>query len=243
MADRAVGVGLSALADTASLQGHQTAEKQVVGDLRTHLSVARSPGRYEHYVKPVVDRVGGFILTLLTLPFVAVVVLAIRASMGGPALFTQQRAGKHGHPFTVYKFRTMLPDSRTEQIVHPGTERRRVHKSPNDPRVTPLGNFLRKWSIDEIPQFWNVALGHMSLVGPRPELVEIVETKYEDWQHRRHVVKPGVTGIWQISDQRQGLMFEATEIDLEYLDKISLTTDLKILLLTVPAALGYRRGF
>ncbi|MBK5268128.1 MAG: sugar transferase, partial [Acidimicrobiia bacterium] len=228
MADRAVGVGVSAVADTASLTGHQD---QNPSDTRANLSVARVPGTYEHYVKPVVDRVGGFILTLLILPIVAVVVVAIRASMGGPALFTQQRVGKHGQPFTVYKFRTMLPDSRTIQAAYSGPDRRRVHKSHNDPRVTPLGDFLRKWSIDEIPQFWNVALGQMSLVGPRPELVEIVETKYEDWQHRRHVVKPGVTGIWQISDQRQGLMFEATAVDLEYLDQVSLATDLKILLL------------
>jgi len=201
------------------------------------------PGAYERFVKPLTDRAGGTILSLLTLPVVVLVVPAIWTTMGRPAIFTQRRAGKHGEPFTMYKLRTMLSDRRVHQLPFEGPDGRLVHKSPNDPRITRLGKFLRKWSLDEIPQFWNVALGHMSLVGPRPELVEIVEGKYEAWQHQRHVVKPGVTGIWQISDQRQGLMYHATQIDMHYLDRISLLTDLKILLLTVPAALGYRRGF
>jgi len=98
-------------------------------------------------------------------------------------------------------------------------------------------------SLDEIPQLVNVALGQMSLVGPRPELVEIVDTKYEPWQHQRHAVKPGLTGLWQISTQRQELMYQATEIDLEYLSRISLREDLRILALTIPAALGKRSSF
>ena len=203
---------------------------------------AHKPGEYERFAKPALDRVGGVALSLLSLPVVALIVLAIWATAGRPAIFTQSRVGKQGEPFTLFKFRTMLPDKRRQQVPFDGPESRRVHKSPDDPRVTRVGNFLRKWSLDEIPQFWNVALGQLSLVGPRPEIVEVVETKYESWQHQRHVVKPGVTGLWQISDQREGLMYQHTDIDLHYLDQISLNTDLKILLLTVPAALGYRKG-
>ena len=111
-------------------------------------------------------------------------------------------------------------------------------------RATPSsGRTLRKWSLDEIPQFWNVALGHMSLVGPRPELVEIVEAKYEPWQHVRHAVKPGVTGLWQISARDNGkLMYECTQTDIEYIQNITFWGDLKILLWTVPSALGRRKG-
>ncbi len=106
-----------------------------------------------------------------------------------------------------------------------------------------MGRFLRRWSLDEIPQFWNVLLGHMSLVGPRPELVEIVETRYEPWQHRRHAVKPGITGLWQVSARSaEELMFERTDIDLHYVDNVTFTHDAKILLQTIPAALGLRKG-
>jgi lipopolysaccharide/colanic/teichoic acid biosynthesis glycosyltransferase len=201
-----------------------------------------TPSLYERLGKPVFDRVGGFVLSLVTLPLVLLLVVAIWATMGRPAIFAQQRVGKDGKPFTLFKFRTMVPDRRIRQRILGGRDRRLVHKSPDDPRVTQLGAFLRKWSLDEIPQLWNVVLGHMSLVGPRPELREIVETKYAIWQHQRHAVKPGVTGIWQISDQRQGLMLNATHIDLLYVDRISFFVDLQILLLTLPAAVGYRRS-
>lgn len=196
---------------------------------------------YARFIKPMFDHVAGAVLAVTTFPIVLAIAAAIMARMGRPAIFTQQRVGRHGRPFTLYKFRTMIPDRRSAQIPFPGPDRRRVHKSPKDPRVTPLGRFLRKWSLDELPQLWNVAMGHMSLVGPRPELVEIVESKYEPWQHQRHVVKPGVTGLWQISDQREALMYLATDVDLLYVERLSLATDIRILLLTIPAVLGHRR--
>ena len=172
----------------------------------------------------------------------SVLVVAIWLSMGPPAIYTPRRVGKAGRPFTMYKLRTMLADRRVEQTAFDGQDRRRVHKSHNDPRITRFGRFLRKWSLDETPQFFNVVLGQMSLVGPRPELVEIVETKYEGWQHARHTVKPGITGLWQISEQPQELMYQATEVDLRYIDRISLREDVRILALTIPAALGKRRS-
>jgi lipopolysaccharide/colanic/teichoic acid biosynthesis glycosyltransferase len=224
---------------------NQDDSSELVIDLRPepgHLQRApHEPTRYERFVKPAFDRIAGAVLSLLTLPVVGIVVVAIWATMGRPAIFSQQRIGQGGTPFTLFKFRSMVPDRRIQQTPFAGEERRRVHKSPDDPRVTAVGAFIRKWSLDEIPQFWNVVRGQMSLVGPRPELLEIVESKYEAWQHQRHAVKPGVTGIWQISDQRQGLMLNATRIDLHYLDRISFLFDLRILLLTAPAAFGYRR--
>lgn len=210
--------------------------------LSTDQNPVAAESAYVRLIKPVLDRVTGMLLSIATLPLVAIISVLIHRSMGRPVFFLQQRVGRDGKPFIVFKFRTMLPDRRKAQVPFEGPDRRKVHKSPNDPRVTPLGAFLRRWSLDEVPQFWNVAMGHMSLVGPRPELVEIVETKYEPRQHRRHVVKPGVTGLWQISAQREDLMYEATAIDLAYVDSISPTTDLKILARTMPAVLGFRRS-
>ena len=196
---------------------------------------------YQRFLKPVIDRLGGVLLSLLTLPVLAVVVPLIWWKLGRPAIFKQTRVGVHGQEFTVYKLRTMRPDRRKNTVPFDGTDRRVNHKSPDDPRHVPLGRVLRKWSLDEIPQFWNVALGHMSLVGPRPELPHVV-AGYQDWQHRRHDVKPGITGLWQVSERGDIPMHEATDVDLEYVKSVSLWSDLRILFLTVPAALGTRKG-
>jgi len=207
--------------------------------------VAAEPslGTYGRFFKPVLDRVGGVVLSILTLPIVLWIVVSLWITIGRPAIFKQKRVGRDGFVFTVYKFRTMHPDRRERNIEWSEQERRLIHKSENDPRHTLLGRTLRKWSLDEIPQFWNVALGQMSLVGPRPELVEIVEAKYEPWQHLRHAVKPGVTGLWQTSARDNGkLMYECTETDIDYLNNITFWGDLKILLRTVPAAIGEHKG-
>ena len=215
-----------------------------IGNDQPHLAVVpdwHEPGRYQRYLKPLMDRLGGITLSLLTLPILMVVVPLIWMKLGRPAIFKQQRIGLHGREFTVYKLRTMLPDRRRRVVPFDGVDRRVNHKSPDDPRHVPLGRFLRKWSLDEIPQFWNVALGQMSLVGPRPELPHIVG-RYESWQHRRHQVKPGVTGLWQVSERGDIPMHEATDVDIAYVEGISLRMDLRVLLLTVPAALGSNKG-
>ncbi len=218
-------------------------ESRDEGRSRDHIRVigGTTPGPYQRWVKPVLDRLAGVVLSVVTLPIVAVIVPAIWATMGRPAIFKQERVGLHGRPFTVYKFRTMGHDRRAEERPIDGPDRRINHKSPDDPRHTPLGRFLRKWSLDEVPQFWNVARGEMSLVGPRPELPSIVR-RYEPWQHRRHEVRPGVTGLWQVSARGEIPMHEATAIDIEYVDNVTFLGDLKILALTLPAALGMRRG-
>jgi lipopolysaccharide/colanic/teichoic acid biosynthesis glycosyltransferase len=204
--------------------------------------VRRSPTRYEVYVKPVLDRIGGVLLLLLTTPLTLVAAVAIRRTMGSPVILRQERVGKLGAVFTIYKFRTMEPDRRVRVMPGFGEDRRRTHKHPNDPRLTTVGRFLRRWSLDELPQFWNVVRGEMSLVGPRPEMPSVV-AKYEPWQHARHLVKPGITGLWQISERGDRMMHEATETDLVYMEQISLATDLRIMFLTPLAALGLRRGY
>jgi lipopolysaccharide/colanic/teichoic acid biosynthesis glycosyltransferase len=204
--------------------------------------VRRVPTRYETYLKPVLDRLGGILLVVLTSPLLLVGAVAVRRTMGSPVFLRQERVGQSGAVFTIYKFRTMEPDRRVQDLPMIGGDRRRTHKHPNDPRLTPVGRFLRKWSLDELPQFWNVVRGDMSLVGPRPEMPAIV-AGYEPWQHARHWVKPGITGLWQISERGDRMMHECTETDLVYLDEISLKSDLKILALTPLAALGLRRGY
>lgn len=205
----------------------------------------RAIGHYEHFVKPVIDRLVALLLCTALAPVMLAVGIAVAVRLGSPVLLRQPRVGKGGREFRVYKFRTMTPDRRTgaDDAGEWGGECRRIsHKSPDDPRLVPLGRFLRAWSLDELPQLFNVLLGDMSLVGPRPEMVAIV-SRYEDWQHQRHVVKPGMTGLWQISERGNGLMHERTDVDLEYVQRVSLRTDLKILLFTIPAALGMHKGY
>lgn len=198
-------------------------------------------GVYEASIKPVLDRVAGVTLSIITFPLVLVIVIAIWSSLGRPAIFKQVRVGRFGREFTVYKFRTMGHDRRLDDVGITHIDRRVNHKSADDPRHTNLGRTLRKWSLDEIPQFWNMALGDMSLVGPRPELPHIVGD-YEPWQHRRHEVKPGLTGLWQVSARGDAPMHEATDIDVDYVENVTFMGDLKILIQTPGAALGSRKG-
>jgi lipopolysaccharide/colanic/teichoic acid biosynthesis glycosyltransferase len=198
--------------------------------------------RYERYLKPLLDRIGGAVLLVMTAPLGLAAAASVRLTMGAPVILGQARVGKSGKVFTMYKFRTMEPDRRFDEASYIGEDRRRTHKHPQDPRLTPVGRFLRKWSLDELPQFLNVVRGEMSLVGPRPEMPQIV-AGYEPWQHARHSVKPGITGLWQISERGNRMMHEATETDLAYVEQISLATDLRIMIITPLAALGLRRGY
>ena len=196
---------------------------------------------YLRIAKPLIDTIGGAVLILLMLPLVAAVAVAVRIALGPGVIYRQERVGRGGRPFTIYKFRTMLPDRRQAVLPYDGPDRRVCHKTDNDPRHTALGRFLRKYSLDELPQLWNVLLGDMSLVGPRPELIEVVN-HYEPWQHERHRVKPGLTGLWQVTCRGEGLAHQNVEVDLQYISGLSVLTDLKILALTVPVALFESSG-
>jgi exopolysaccharide biosynthesis polyprenyl glycosylphosphotransferase len=178
-------------------------------------------------------------LLILFAPVGLAIAIAITLDSPGPVLFSQVRIGRHGRPFKMYKFRSMRPDRRKTDLGPPlgTTDRRRVHKTRTDPRVTRIGRFLRRSCLDEVPQLLNVLRGEMSMVGPRPELPEIV-ARYEPWQHRRHAVCPGITGWWQVNRDGRRLMHESIELDLYYLAHWSVTLDLLILLRTVRIVLG-----
>jgi lipopolysaccharide/colanic/teichoic acid biosynthesis glycosyltransferase len=211
------------------------------GELRDGDGLGRRPGGfYVRVAKPLLDRVGAAVALVVLAPLIGVVALAVRVTLGRPVLYRQQRVGLGGRPFDVYKFRTMRHDRRRRQV--PVThERRTNHKRSDDPRHTRVGRLLREWSLDELPQLWNVLQGEMSLVGPRPELVELVE-RYEPWQHRRHAVKPGLTGLWQVSARGDGPMQLHCDLDIAYVESVSLRTDLGLLARTIPALLA-RRGY
>lgn len=181
-------------------------------------------------IKRTLDVLLATLAMLLLAPLIALTAVLVVLDSPGPFLFRQQRIGKDGRPFVMLKFRTMTSDRREQHVGPPQghAERRLVHKSPTDPRVTRQGRFLRRTCLDELPQLWNVLRGEMSLVGPRPELPEIV-ANYEPWQHQRHVVPPGITGWWQVNRDGTRLMHESTELDLYYLEHWSVGLDLVIL--------------
>lgn len=191
-------------------------------------------------VKSVFDRVAAFLALIVLLPLLLVVALAIRLSSPGPAIFTQRRAGRHGKPFTMYKFRTMNTNAemQRDELVRYNVMSGPVFKLDDDPRITPLGRWLRRTSIDELPQFLNVLLGDMSIVGPRPLPVYEVE-KFESVSHRRRLsMKPGLTCLWQVRGRNKVTEFsDWVNMDLEYIDNWSLVLDLGILLRTIPAVL------
>jgi exopolysaccharide biosynthesis polyprenyl glycosylphosphotransferase len=192
------------------------------------------------FIKDLIDRVGAFIaLVVLALPM-AIVALVIRITSPGPVIFRQQRAGKHGKPFIMYKFRSMSDDAEMRRAeLEPFNQMNGpVFKVEDDPRITPFGRWLRRSSIDELPQLVNVLMGDMSLVGPRPLPIYEVEKFENTAQRRRLSVKPGLTCLWQISGRNQVKDFrDWVKLDLDYIDRWSLGLDLKILLRTIPAVL------
>jgi exopolysaccharide biosynthesis polyprenyl glycosylphosphotransferase len=165
----------------------------------------------------------------------------IRLRDGGPVLFRQKRIGLHGRPFTLLKFRTMVPgaEAQLSDLLHRSEINGAAFKISDDPRITRSGRFLRRFSLDEVPQLLNVLRGEMSLVGPRPALATEVN-RYDLWHRRRLSMKPGITGLWQVSARRSPDFDQWAQLDLSYIDRWSLWLDLKILARTVPAALEGR---
>jgi exopolysaccharide biosynthesis polyprenyl glycosylphosphotransferase len=172
-------------------------------------------------------------------PLLVAIGIAVRVTSPGPALFRQARVGLNKRPFSMYKFRTMSQDAEQKQAMLEAHNEAdgAVFKMRNDPRVTPLGAFLRRTSLDELPQLLNVVRGEMSLVGPRPLPMRDVERFREDWQRRRFSVLPGLTCLWQLSGRSNVDFQRWMELDLEYIDQWSLALDFKILLRTVPVVL------
>jgi len=182
-----------------------------------------------------------FALIVLS-PLMLAVAIAVKLTSKGPVLFKQQRAGLGGEPFTFLKFRTMLNDAEGKkfELLQFNERTGPVFKMEDDPRITRVGKHLRKWSVDELPQFINVLKGEMSLVGPRPPTMDEVE-KYDSWHNYRLEVKPGITCIWQVYARHEKSFENWVRLDIKYKREQSFLLDMKLLALTLPAVLS-RRG-
>jgi exopolysaccharide biosynthesis polyprenyl glycosylphosphotransferase len=202
----------------------------------------RELGIRQAALKRMFDVVVGTILFVLALPAMAVVAVLVRVTSRGPALFRQERVGKAGKPFVMYKFRSMVKGAEElhEQLVQESGADTVLFKLREDPRVTPVGRVLRRWALDELPQLWNVVRGDMSLVGPRPALPG--ETaRYSNRLRTRLQVKPGLTGLWQVNGRHELPFADYIRYDLFYVENWSLGLDLYVIGKTVPALLA-RRG-
>ncbi len=187
------------------------------------------------YVKRALDLTLASLALIAFAPLMILIAVAIRLDSHGPALFIQDRVGQGGRYFRMLKFRTMTNGS--------GVKLNGLHKHVNDKRITRIGRFLRKTSLDELPQLINVVLGQMSLVGPRPELPEIMLNRYEPWQYQRLTVPQGITGWWQVTGRGRKMLWKHTADDIYYVERASFWFDLKLLLLTVRAVISRDGAF
>lgn len=192
-------------------------------------------------VKRAVDIVGSLVLLVLTAPVMVAIAAAIRLTSGPGVLFRQQRVGRGGKPFTIYKFRTMVCDAeeRLAGLIDLNDADGLLFKLVEDPRVTPIGARLRRWCLDELPQLFNVLRGDMSLVGPRPPLPSEA-ARYDEWVAGRLRVKPGITGLWQVNGRHELSFDDYVRYDLYYVENWSLALDLWILASTLPAVASGR---
>jgi lipopolysaccharide/colanic/teichoic acid biosynthesis glycosyltransferase len=189
--------------------------------------------KQQRFIKRCLDVIVTLMLIGLTGPLMIIIGWAVWLADGWPVLFRQQRVGERGRVFTMYKFRTMIPGAEAIQTPMTSHSAKGIsfYKAIDDPRVTTLGRWLRRSSLDELPQLFNVLLGDMSLVGPRPELPWIV-AQYEPWQYRRLAVPQGLTGLWQVTGRSHNPMHQFTNIDIQYVQNYSLWLDIVILLKT-----------
>jgi exopolysaccharide biosynthesis polyprenyl glycosylphosphotransferase len=208
-----------------------------------HVAPARLRGP-RRWVKDAAERIAATVGLVLLLPALVVVGLVVRADSPGPALYRQVRVGRDGRRFIMYKFRSMTSSADAEKTGIAGLNEADgvLFKIQADPRITRIGGMMRRWSIDEVPQLWNVVRGDMSLVGPRPALPEEVAL-YDVDPTRRLVVKPGLTGLWQVSGRSDLSWAESVRLDVRYVENWSLRMDLAILLRTAKAVLGHRGAY
>jgi exopolysaccharide biosynthesis polyprenyl glycosylphosphotransferase len=195
-------------------------------------------------VKGALDRIGACLLGLLCAPLLLAIALAIKVTSSGPVFFRQERVGLGGRTFSMLKFRSMRQGAEEEcaGLVHLNVHDGPLFKIRNDPRVTAVGRWLRRHSLDELPQLWNVVRGSMSLVGPRPPLPAEVE-RYGAEAMRRLLVKPGMTGLWQINGRSELPWEETVRLDLFYVENWSVGLDLMVLAKTLPAVLRCRGAY
>jgi exopolysaccharide biosynthesis polyprenyl glycosylphosphotransferase len=201
------------------------------------LTLERSPIKIGHLlIKRVFDVIFSGLLLLILLTLYVSIAIAVKVTSKGPVFFKQTRSGLNGRKFTLYKFRTMVvnAESLLSKLKTGNEMTGPVFKMKDDPRITPLGRYLRKFSLDELPQLWNVFKGEMSLVGPRPPLPDEVKA-YDSWQRRRLCMRPGITCLWQVQGRNNITDFnEWARLDLEYIDNWSIWKDFGILFQTIP---------
>jgi len=224
--------------DIFGLQNAMPRAEAFGGDHHIQVNTGAQYG-WPQMVKRALDFLVALILLALFSPLLAVVAILTKLTSDGPVFFLQERIGFNKRRFLIYKFRTMIPgaESMVNQLEGLNEMSGPVFKIKNDPRITPLGQFLRRTSIDELPQLWNVLKGDMSLVGPRPLPVRDYQGFNEDWQRRRFSTRPGITCLWQISGRNSISFDQWMKLDLQYLDEWSLWLDFKILARTIPAVL------
>ncbi|MDD3149372.1 MAG: sugar transferase [Candidatus Gastranaerophilales bacterium] len=194
---------------------------------------------FQWVAKRFIDYAGSIIGTILISPFLLLIAILVKLDSKGPVFFKQRRIGIYGKPFYMYKFRSMKPDA--EKMLHLIKDKNETNdvmfKLEDDPRITTIGKILRKYSIDELPQLFNVIKGEMSLVGPRPPIPEELY-KYENWHFLKFATLPGLTGVWQTSGRAKVKNFnKVIKMDYEYIEKWNLLWDIKLLFKTIPAVL------
>ncbi len=200
-------------------------------------------------VKRIFDVLFSLSILVLFIPIFVAIAIAIRFSSKGPIVYSHQRIGRGGKKFGCYKFRTMYPDAevKLKSILESNPELKREweksYKLKNDPRVTPIGSFLRKTSLDEFPQFWNVLKGDLSVVGPRPVIRDEIVKYYGEKAAKVLSVRPGLTGLWQVSGRSNISYDSRILLDEEYINKQSLSLDIKLVLKTIPAMLSSKGAY
>ncbi|MQM86610.1 sugar transferase [Lactobacillus buchneri] len=216
--------------------GEHNIEPSITAHKTARLDRVALDHRYAYYsVQRLFDIVASSIaLILLAIPFLIVAILIKRNDPQGPVFYSQIRLGKHQRPFKMYKFRSMVVDAdkKLDELLKYNEVDGAMFKMKDDPRVTDIGRFIRKYSIDELPQLVNVFKGDMTLVGPRPPL-ECEVAEYSDYAKQRLYVKPGCTGLWQVTGRNNVGFDEMVALDLQYIEKSSFWFDLKIILMTV----------
>ena len=189
---------------------------------KTGILVERLSSFYAKRGKHLFDAIAAFLLIIIFAPLMGLVAVLIKLTSRGSVFFSHKRVGLNNELFVIHKFRSLHVDT-PSYSEKPG--------KTDDRRITPVGKWLRKTSLDELPQLFNVIKGEMSLVGPRPEMPFLAKD-YEPWENQRHLVRPGMTGLWQLSPHRQGTIRDGISVDLEYIEKLSFWNDFKILLRT-----------
>ncbi|MCX4680665.1 sugar transferase [Streptomyces sp. NBC_01433] len=237
------GIALCVLSELSGIAAARVRPSAVAGLTLLHISppLRRGP---QAAVKVLLDRCGALFGLLLLAPLMLAVALSVRVSSRGPVFHRQVRQGQHNQPFTMWKFRTMVADAESRQARLAAADEGAgpMFKMRRDPRVTPIGRALRRTSVDELPQLINVLMGHMSLVGPRPPLPEEA-SRYNEREHRRLAVKPGLTGLWQVSGRSDLSWQETVSLDLWYVDNWSVATDMGLLARTVRAVTDGRGAY